>query len=429
MPRSDPSSLRQNVSWAFVGNAVYAATQWLMLVSLAKLGTPTMVGQFALGLAVSAPVFIFTNLQLRSVLATDAGDSHGFGDYLGLRLTTAAVALVTVVAIALAGYRETALVIVLLGLAKAIEAQSDICYGWFQHLERLALMARSLILRGLLGLATMAGLLAAGAGMTWAVLGLAGAWAVVLLGHDLPAAARARPPTPAGTPSRPPWPPRLERARVVALIRLAWPLGLSMLFVSLNHNIPRYFVEHHLGEAGLGIFAAMAYLPVAGDIVIRALGQAATPRLARHHADGQQRAFDRLLARLLGLGLGLGLAGVALAAVAGGRILDFVFGPAYAAHADVFVWVMAAGALTYLGSLLNYASAATRAFSRFTAPYAAVTVVALVTSALLIPWADLRGAAWSLCAIGAATCAAPMSILIAVRLASRHSSRPTRRAP
>ncbi|MGI8856402.1 MAG: hypothetical protein ACR2JW_11675, partial [Thermomicrobiales bacterium] len=53
-------SLRANFSWTFVGNVVYAACQWGMLVVLAKLGSPEVVGQFALGLAITAPVIMLT---------------------------------------------------------------------------------------------------------------------------------------------------------------------------------------------------------------------------------------------------------------------------------------------------------------------------------------------------------------------------------
>jgi len=40
--------------------------------ALAKLGNASMVGQYALALAIAAPVFMLTNLQLRAVQATDA---------------------------------------------------------------------------------------------------------------------------------------------------------------------------------------------------------------------------------------------------------------------------------------------------------------------------------------------------------------------
>jgi len=43
-------SLRWNFSWTFVGNVIYSGCQWCMLVVLAKLGNPTIVGQYGLAL-------------------------------------------------------------------------------------------------------------------------------------------------------------------------------------------------------------------------------------------------------------------------------------------------------------------------------------------------------------------------------------------
>jgi O-antigen/teichoic acid export membrane protein len=405
-PGSPAPGLRRSAAWALAGNAVYAGTQWLALVALARLGTPAAVGQFALGMAIGAPVVLLCNLQLRSVLATDARDEHAWPDYLGLRLATTALALAAIAGLAGLGYGgEAAWVILLVGLAKAVEAVSDLCYGLMQKHERMDAMARSLILRGVLGLGALAAGLAL-ADVRAAVAGMALAWAAVLVAHDLPAAARLVP--------RAMRAPRLARP-ALALVRVALPLGASMLFLSLNQNIPRYVLERHLGEAGLGIFAALAYVPVAGEIVIRALGQTAMPRLARHWATGERAAFDRLLLRLLGLGAALGAAGVALAAVIGELALALLFGAPYAAEADVLTWLMAAAALTYLGSLLGYAASATRAFARFTLPYAAVTAVAAIAALTLIPRHGLHGAAWALGAIGAATCLAPLAILMSQR--------------
>ncbi|MEO1184920.1 MAG: lipopolysaccharide biosynthesis protein, partial [Cyanobacteria bacterium J06636_27] len=119
MQKSKPLSLRRNFSWTFIGNAVYAACQWGMLVVLAKLGSPEMVGQFTLGLAITAPVIMFTNLHLRSVQATDAKQQFLFNDYLGLRLLSTGLALLIIAAITfISGYeKETLLVILLIGVA------------------------------------------------------------------------------------------------------------------------------------------------------------------------------------------------------------------------------------------------------------------------------------------------------------------------
>jgi hypothetical protein len=69
MPLAVPS-LRITFTWTLVGNVVYALCQWDMISSLAKLGTTAAVGQFALALAITAPVFMLTNLQLRGIRTT-----------------------------------------------------------------------------------------------------------------------------------------------------------------------------------------------------------------------------------------------------------------------------------------------------------------------------------------------------------------------
>jgi len=57
MHTTQPLTLRRNFSWTLLGNVVYAGCQWAMLVVLAKLGTPEMVGQFAL--VVTAPIVLY----------------------------------------------------------------------------------------------------------------------------------------------------------------------------------------------------------------------------------------------------------------------------------------------------------------------------------------------------------------------------------
>src|SRR5690606_24501519 len=110
-------------------------------------GNPEMVGQYALGLAVGAPVFMFTNLQLRGVQATDARYEFSFVDYRSLRLVATAFGILVVTGIGLlSGYdRNTALVVLFVGVAKAFESLSDVYYGYAQRHERMDLIARSMI--------------------------------------------------------------------------------------------------------------------------------------------------------------------------------------------------------------------------------------------------------------------------------------------
>src|SRR6185436_3982100 len=127
--------------------------QWAMLVVVARLGSPETVGRFALGLAFSAPVILFTNLGLRRLQVADATGRFVFADYFGLRILTNAIALAAIVAVAIgSGYpQSTTGVILAMGLAKAVEAASDAVHGVLQKAERMDLIAGALVLRGVTG--------------------------------------------------------------------------------------------------------------------------------------------------------------------------------------------------------------------------------------------------------------------------------------
>ncbi len=417
-------SLRANFSWTFVGNVVYAGCQWGMLMVLAKLGSPEMVGQFALGLAVTAPIIMLTNLQLRAVQATDARKEYQFGDYLGLRLISTVLAFLIIGGIVLfTGYRlETALVILAVGLAKAFEAFSDVFYGLLQQHERMDRIAQSMILKGLLSLITLGIIVYLTDSVLWGSLGLALAWALILAGYDLRSGALVlRRETPAKNVSstdivsqRSLYP----RWNVSTLSRLTWlalPLGIAMMLISLNTNIPRYFVERNLGEYELGIFAALAYLMVAGNTVIAALGQSSSPRLAKHYAANDLSAFYRLLLKLVSLGILLGTIGTCAASIAGREILTLLYRPEYANFSDVFLWLVMAAGIGYVSSFLGYSITATRMFHYFIAPYALVTMINLGCSALLIPAHGLQGAAWTIMITNLASCVVPIMILLSIR--------------
>ncbi len=409
--RSSPLSLRANFSWTFVGNIVYAGCQWGMLVALVKFGTPEMVGQFALALAVTAPVILFANLSLRAVQATDARQDYRFSDYLGLRLITTVLALGVIVGIATLGsYRpETSAIIITVGLSKGFESLSDIYYGLFQQRERMDRIAKSMMIKGPISLMVLGLAICLTGSVFWGTVGLAVVWALLLVIYDMRSARLivGNDPT---VSLRPEWKIGVLRQ----LIWLALPLGAVMLLISLNANIPRYVIEQTGGEALLGYYAAMAYLMVVGRTIVAALGQSAVARLSQHYATQNNQAFVRLLLRLIGIGAALGLSGVLTAILIGKQVLTLLYTSEYAAYSDVFILLMVAAGLGYVGSFLGYAVTATRAFHRFLLPYSLVTLSILLSSVLLIPDLGLIGAAWAVCIGSIVNCAVPVMLLVSI---------------
>ncbi len=403
MQQFKPLSLRRNFSWTFIGNAVYAACQWGMLVVLAKLGSPEMVGQFTLGLAITAPIIMFTNLQLRTVQATDAKEEYSFADYLGLRLIATAIALITIAIITLSsGYRwESALVILLIAVAKSFEAISDVFQGLLQQHERMDSIAISLMLKGTLSLLLLGlGVFWSGQ-IIWGVVGLAIAWAAILFGYDWRCGDRIlnfnfQKSKQTSKPILLRIKPRWHLNTIIRIVWLTLPLGLVMMLISLNTNIPRYFIERQMGERELGIFAAIAYLITVGNMIIGALGDSATPRLAKYYAANNLKAFRGLLLKLVGIATLVGTIAISISVVAGREILTLLYRSEYGRHQNLLVLLMIAGAFSYISSFLGYGMTAARCFRIQIPLFVSVATVLSLACFRLIPKFGLQGVAIAL---------------------------------
>lgn len=393
--QAPPLGLRRNFAWTLAGNGLYAASQWGILIALAKMADPAAVGRFALGLAVTAPIFLFTNLQLRAVQATDARAEFRFGEYLRLRMLMTAGAILTVaLVVGIAGEpRSTSLAILAVAGAKAVESLSDVAYGLFQRRERMDWIAVSMTARGPLSLALLGIAVHVTGSVAWGAVAMAAAFAIVLATYDVSRVRRALAAEDGGMPAA----VRPERSfpRILRLARIALPLGFVMTLVSLNANIPRYFLEAHLGERDLGIFTALAQVTVAGTMIVNALGQSATPRLAGHYSEKNAAEFRRLLGRLLIGAAGLGAGGLILAAVAGRPILAILYRPEYAAQVNVLHVLVLGAALSFLSSFLGYGMTAARSFRAQVPLFTIVVLGTTAASALLVPRFGLMGAAWA----------------------------------
>lgn len=378
-----------------MGNALLAAANFVILQVLVKLGSPELVGQFVLGMSIATPLLLLTDLSLRTVQVTDARRQTPFGDYLGMRLLTTFVAFAALCGIALVGGYSggVAAVLLAIGGAKALESISDIAHGVLQQNERMDWVSRSLILRGALSVGAVGATFVATGNLLWAMMGLLLTRVAMLWVYDLPCAARClRETSQAGMLER--LRPRFETRVMARLFWLSWPLGLAVTLLSLNVFIPRYFVERYHGEAALGIFGAFAYVLIVGQMVVAALGAAASPRLARHYDAGELDEFFRLIGWMAALCGGIGLALVCVSLTAGEWAVTLLFGPEYAAHLDTFSWLMIAAGVGYVGAILGYATTATRRFHSLTIPYLLSALLTAGLSLALVPAYGILGAAW-----------------------------------
>jgi len=407
-----------NIGWMLIGNVFYGFSQWGQLVALAKIGTIEMVGSFALATAVCLPILMFGSLSLRSLQVTDYQRSHRFLEYVALRLLTLCASLALIVAFGLvSGYSKAVLVsTALIGGAKAVEYISDILYGSLQQQESMSGIAVSMTLRAILSV----GCLSLGVRLThslaWGAACLLVSSTAVLLAYDIPKTLAVGKVT-LGTLIRE---CRLyfdevmargghRRLRKLALAGL--PMGFVLMMVSLNLNIPRYFIQRHLGMHELAIFSAIATLLAAGSVITNAVGQAAAPRLAKCFINRDRRGFSMLLGALIAASLGLGAMGFAGAVFFGKQAMTLIYRPEYSTRQDVLVWLMGASGFFYLGSTLGYAVTAVRCFAPQLPLFVAATVTTGIGCVLLVPSQGLRGAAIAILISAIIQCAGSVGLL------------------
>ena len=406
-------SLKNNVAWTLFGNVFYAGCQWGIIVILAKLTNTKTVGLFALALAVTAPIFLFSQLQLRAVQATDAKDAYQFGHYLGLRLISTVVGMIVAISVAFLSYdKKTALVIFAVALSKMFESISDLLYGLMQKHERMDLIAKSNIIKGMLSLIILSLFIFFTRNLLFGILGMAAVWGGLLYFFDLPNSKMLLNGLGDKMYERQSVVPIFDPVQLWKLAWLALPLGIVMSLLSLNANIPRYCIERYCGKSELGIFAALAYLVTAGGVIVNAMGQAVVPRLAQYYASGRTVAYRRLLMRLLLIGAAFGIFGISIAYYAGDIILGMIYSAEYAKKQDVFVWIMAAGGFAYIASFCGCGVTAARIFKAQLPVSILVISITTFAAYYFIPANGLVGAAYTLLISNTAVALLYLAILI-----------------
>jgi O-antigen/teichoic acid export membrane protein len=376
--------------------------QWAMLIVLAKLGTLEMVGAYTLGLAIATPILMFSCLNLRSIFVTDQRAAFQCHEYFTLRVGMLAASIAAAVAAGMAeGDRpELVFFIAAITAAKSLDYISDMFYALLQRVENMRAISVSMMLKGTLGLVAMAVAIATRGSLTSIGVALVIASGLVLVFFDVPVSLKLLElrlvPAARECVLQAKTMLRARRHTLHRLRALAWsgaPLGVVVMLVSLNLNIPRYFVERNFGMREQGIFSSLVALMSAGSVAVGALGQCATPRLAKYFASGNMPAFRRLLWMLIGTSAALGVAGFLAVAAFGRQILTLAYRPEYAARQDVLLWLMAASGALYLGSTMGVAITAVRCFGPQLPLFALSVATTTLACFVLVPTMGMRGAA------------------------------------
>jgi len=316
-----------------------------MIAVLARLGSPEIAGQYALGVAVIAPILLLAHFRRREPGAAD------------IRITSLVLALLGIAAVGFLEHSvQDRMALVLVMLAESVEWIAGLYAG-----------RRGAISAGLHGILPIVAL-----GVVFGRTGHFGAGLLAVLIVRLLALfcydfKRARQEAPAED----------REAQVARLAAL----------------VPCYFIAHMLGYRALGIYAAMASLAPVANGLVQALGQAVSPRLKKLYDDGDREGFSLMSIRMGIAGLLLGMGAFAGARIAGAWLLGGLFGAEYADQTGLLLAMSAVAGGAFAATLVGSALiAGRRGGERMPLEIAAAAATSLACVAL-VPQAGLLGAA------------------------------------
>ena len=392
-------SLSQNSLWRMAGQIIYLACQWGILVALAKLGNPEMVGQFSLGLAISAPIILFFNFQLRIVQSTDIKNEYAFSEYFILRALSGLGAFFTTFLITwfLDYTNNMVLIVVGIALAKITESMSEVIHAFFQKHEQMKFVAYSLIIKGFFALIFLTiGIYISGV-LIGGIIGMICAWTIALI-FDMRKGAKMYNSIAIEKKRglRFFLEPFLKLKTAKKLVMLTLPLGFVTMLSSFTSNVPRYFIGYYLGERELGLFSAVSYFMMFGVLMSSAFGETVAPRLAKYYAAKDNRSFLLLLRAVLTTGTIVWLLGLGVVAIMGEDILALIYSNEYSKYSEILFWVIFAAGLAFIASMIRYAIMATKFYKGQTPLFLSLAMITVLFCYIFIPKYGVMGACISL---------------------------------
>lgn len=356
---------------------------------LARLSDAHTLGTFSLALAIAAPIFMATNMRLRFVQAADFSRRWDFSDFLKVRVTTSVIGLVSCLALCLLipGDSGITLVLVAVGLFKAVEAVQDICIGACQQHLVMRLAALLTVVSGVFVVVVFSATFWRFQSIVLAAFALALVRLTSLLLLDVPVAAKVA----GGSGS--------EGSRTGggdgwrAIVAAAWPLGIVAALDSLNAGVPRYFLASWHGNAELGVYTAMNHVAFAGFVLVNAFGQSLSPTLARQFGIGDRSGCKELAMRLLSFALMVGGVGIAGVLLFGDWIIGVLYGEGFDVSILDFALVMGAGALSYISLSAIFVLSSAQKIGVQALVYGANFLTVVLLSAILVPRLSIAGAA------------------------------------
>lgn len=272
------SSIPGDLSWAKTTAWLLSATVLrnvgliVILIMLARLTDAETVGQYAIALAITTPIFVMGQLGLKNVYLTMRRDLR-FRSYLAIQIVMAFLAILVSIGVGFVFNRDLLATVALVAIIKLADTLSEFFSAPLQKYHAAPRIFWAYLVSAVLGSAVTGAALVMTESLNIALAGLAStslfvAFVLMLLPARLLATRHEK--TAHSTLTL--------RADRLFILRAGLPMGVAGAILALVSSLPQYFLAKDHGASAVGYFVVLLYVFAIVDIFSGTLTQAWIPR-------------------------------------------------------------------------------------------------------------------------------------------------------
>lgn len=276
----------KNFSWVLLSNIIMAFSKWLVVLLLARVTAPEIVGIYTLGIAIVSPILLFANYKLRGLYVSDKNPKYKELMFVRVILDVFSILLIFIITYFI--YPSYLIIVVLITLIKITDLHSELIYAVSHHLKNYSFYSKLIIIKYIFSIIIFAiGLLIFNSLKVALLLQLIFQFLYLIFEFYI---TFLRFKTKINFISF-----NIKSVRTYFII--GFPLGLTMFIVSFNASFPRYVLEEFFSIEVLGIFSTIAYLAVVGNLFITAITQNLLPKLREVVEKKEFNTLDKIIFR------------------------------------------------------------------------------------------------------------------------------------
>lgn len=370
--------------WNALGSTMWGAQSFVMLTLISRIASVRQIGAYGIAFTTAQILYFVGQFGVTHYQMTDYAEKYLFRTYFRSRILSSLLMAAGCAGVILFMHftGEKALYTIALSAMILFHVFGELYQNLFFQKDRLDLSGSAQFVRTLIPLCAFCVVLLWTKNVLYAILAQTAVCAAVTVYH---AKVTAKPFLAAANPA--------GSGDLRGLVAECFPLFLSVLFMNVMINMPKYGVEWFMDDEAQG-YLNLIFMPAQ---IINLCSQFIFKPYLKQYADALEDknggVFVRLLRRQLLFIAGLTAAACAGAYLLGAPILGFIYGKDISAHTVTMTWIILGGGMYAACLLFYYILVLCRRQKLIVFLYSAALGAAALLSVLLVRRFGLPGAA------------------------------------